>query len=429
MQIRKYLNGELSTRDMHKLERRALDDPFLMDALEGFEQLDGDQQTNLTDLNNRLKQRVVKRENRIIPWVRLSAAASILIILGAGIWFFTSRRQSVKKELVAQDIKVEKKELPAISAPGTTGALIPEKNSGIAKINTPSRPKAYSSGKMTDSSIVQQLPMTDDESSGVNDKSAAGAEPASSSSHDPYDGLYKPQKDSVATNELIVKEMAERKKANTAKMGEPSIKQKHQAATQTLVQSKVEGVSVTPDDSMTITGIVRGSDGVPITGATVKVVGRSFGAVTDVNGRFVLPDVSTDQMLSVNYIGYSPKKLKVDKDSMSINLEPVDNSLAEVVVVQNKSKDAAPTDAHPRDGWKNFDDYLKTNAQSPDGKSGKVKISFSVAANGSLGQFKIVKSLSDAADKKAIDLLSNGPAWAGGTDGKSKGITVSIKFH
>ena len=41
LQIRKYLNGELNTRAMHELERRALDDPFLADSLEGFEQTPG----------------------------------------------------------------------------------------------------------------------------------------------------------------------------------------------------------------------------------------------------------------------------------------------------------------------------------------------------------------------------------------------------
>jgi TonB family protein len=76
-----------------------------------------------------------------------------------------------------------------------------------------------------------------------------------------------------------------------------------------------------------------------------------------------------------------------------------------------------------------LDDYLKKNAQSPDGKTGKVKVSFVVAADGSLSQFKIVKSLSDDADKKAISLISGGPAWVGGTDGKPKEITVSVKFH
>ena len=46
-QIRKYLNGELNATAMHQLEQDALDDPFLMDALEGYEVNGKDQQANL----------------------------------------------------------------------------------------------------------------------------------------------------------------------------------------------------------------------------------------------------------------------------------------------------------------------------------------------------------------------------------------------
>ena len=36
--IQKYLKGELSAREMHELEKAALEDPFLADALEGIGQ-------------------------------------------------------------------------------------------------------------------------------------------------------------------------------------------------------------------------------------------------------------------------------------------------------------------------------------------------------------------------------------------------------
>ncbi|MBT1686614.1 hypothetical protein [Dawidia soli] len=37
--IERYLNGELSPAEMHALEKKALYDPFLADALEGAAQL------------------------------------------------------------------------------------------------------------------------------------------------------------------------------------------------------------------------------------------------------------------------------------------------------------------------------------------------------------------------------------------------------
>ena len=432
MQIRKYLNGELNARAMHELERRALDDPFLMDALEGFEQAPGNQEANLGDLNIRLHQRTAKKERRIIPWVPLSAAASILIVLGAGIWFFASRQDSEKAKLVARDVIPENKKQPAASTPAVaTDApkqeervspaktdnpkLIADNNNGYKKADTAKR--ALKEVSLAKAKV--NPPASADISVAQENKSPVLAEP--SSAYDKSTGYYSPKKDSVAANEMLVSDIAKKKKANAT-----AFKPKSTASTQTLVQSKVDGVLVIPDDSRTVTGTVMGTDGTPITGATVKVAGRNFGAVTDVNGKFVLPDVAKGQTLSVNYIGYSAKKVKADKDSMSISLNPTSSSLAEVVVTRESTKNE---DAHPRDGWNSFEDYLKKNAQSSDGKTGKVKVSFVVATDGSLSQFKIVKSLSDDADKKAISLISGGPAWAGGTDGKPKEVIVSVKFH
>jgi cytoskeletal protein RodZ len=437
LQIRKYLNGELNARAMHELERRALDDPFLMDALEGFKHISGDQDANLAQLTDRLNRRAGKREGRIIPWISLSAAASILIILGAGIWFFTRKQDSEKaKSVVAQNVVAEKKEHPAVLAPAiNTDTSKQQKSVGIAKIGNskiiPDNNKKKDKKSDQANGVLRELSVA---KAKVNPQASANIsafgdnKPPLSSEPVGYDkstGYYTPKKDSVTPNEMLVRDIAKNKKENIAFNPRPA------ASTQTLVQSSVNGVSVIPDDSRTVTGMVIGNDGVPITGATVKVLGRNFGAVTDVNGKFVLPDVAKGQILSVNYIGYSAKKIKADKDSMSISLDPVNSSLAEVVVThENAKKDGTKTeDAHPSDGWNTFDDYLKKNAQSSDGKTGKVKVSFVVAADGSLNQFKITKSLSDAADKKAISLVSGGPAWTGGTDNKPKGVTITVKFH
>jgi outer membrane biosynthesis protein TonB len=429
LQISKYLKGELDARAMHQLERRALDDPFLADAIEGFEQAKADQKANLDDLSDRLHQRIAQKERRIIPWVPLSIAASILIIIGAGIWFL-SGRQPEKTALMAQDIKVEKKQKDTIAASAPIAAVTPKKSDTPIK---PTQPVAKSYAKpnvvgSTQKAVVKEA-----------DKEVVMAEPPANSDEKAAE-LYKPKKDSVATNELIVGAM-EQKKAASVNSDQLVYKAKQQPATaeETLLKSRADGVSATPADGTgrTITGMVIGSDDrQPIVGATVKVMGRPFGVVTNAEGKFSLQDVGGDQTLSVNYIGYSQKRVKVsNKDSLSISLEPAGSSLNEVVVTgydtkKNNDGEAADiVDAHPKDGWHSYNQYLKQSATSPDGKTGKVKVSFIVAANGSLSQFKVIKSLSDTADKKAIDLITNGPVWTGSTDGRAKEVKVSISFH
>lgn len=96
--------------------------------------------------------------------------------------------------------------------------------------------------------------------------------------------------------------------------------------------------------------------------------------------------------------------------------------------VNNTSTESNKT-AHPQIGWSDFGKYVNDNAISPDGKTGEVKLSFVVNANGSLSGFKIDKSLSDAADKAAIDLVKTGPSWAYVANNQSKEVTLNINFH
>ena len=416
---------------MHELERRALDDPFLADALEGFEQTPGNQEANLAELTNRLHQRTEKKTRKIIPWIPLSAAASIIVVLGAGIWFFMNRNSEPEtKRVVAQYVAPEKKEAPAVSNPTITAdTLRAEKNKAIVqtqaqKVTADHEVEAKQNATMqADKVELKEAPPV------ISDLSVAKAAPTvaqpSPNADKGYEyGYMSPKKDSLGANDILVGDITKKKAGNPS-----AFKPKSLPPTPTLLQSRAEGVSVNPNDNYTVTGTVVGDGGLPLTGATVKVQGRNFGAITDVNGRFTLQDVPKGQTISVNYIGYSGKKVKADQDSMRISLEPTGNALAEVVVVKETENNTSAQEAHPHDGWKSFNDYLEKNAQSPDGKTGKVKISFTVAPNGSLSQFKVVKNLSDDADKQAISLISTGPPWVGNADGKPKEVTVTVKFR
>jgi cytoskeletal protein RodZ len=425
-QIKKYLSGELSARAMHQLERRALDDPFLMDALAGFEQGAPDQQANLDELALRLQQRTSPDERRIIPWGPLSIAASILIAIGAGIWYFSAPQQPLSARQSAQTDTVKKRAQPVLSTPSALSAATGQNAAPGNRLPLIARrypAKGYhksidtSSGPALAANIASQY-------------APAVDEPVGNANPQPLEmTLYKPRPDSVSASEMIVSGTGQ-KISPGDKAGAGAIAQKN-VPNEVALQSRAEGLSVTPDNNRTVTGTVMGDDGQPITGATVKIAGRPFGTITNAAGKFSLAEVPAGQTLSVNYIGYHSKKVKLgSQDSLTINLEPSAGALAEVAVV-NKGQDSltAAGHAHPAAGWSSYKEYLKKNAVSPDGAAGLVGLTFLVGADGSLSQFRISKSLSDAADNKAIDLVKNGPLWSAGSDGKSKEVKLSIDFH
>jgi hypothetical protein len=86
--IEKYWKGKLSAAEMHTMEKAAMDDPFLADALEGYKNI------NLADAGlDSLKQKLDKRVGAVVPisnlkrkrftWV--GVAAAIIIIVGTGL--------------------------------------------------------------------------------------------------------------------------------------------------------------------------------------------------------------------------------------------------------------------------------------------------------------------------------------------------------
>ena len=84
-------------------------------------------------------------------------------------------------------------------------------------------------------------------------------------------------------------------------------------------------------------------------------------------------------------------------------------------------------EAHPKAGWNAFEKYISALAISPDAKTGKVQLTFTVNPNGSVCDFKIAKGLTDVANQKAIELVKDGPNWAG--NDQPKQVTVTVKFH
>jgi len=83
----------------------------------------------------------------------------------------------------------------------------------------------------------------------------------------------------------------------------------------------------------TVSGtVVSADDGEPIIGASIRLVGTNFGAVTDVNGKFTLTPREGHNKIEVTYIGYESQTLTL-KPNMRIELKSDQKSLDEVIVV------------------------------------------------------------------------------------------------
>jgi len=115
-------------------------------------------------------------------------------------------------------------------------------------------------------------------------------------------------------------------------------------------------------------------------------------------------------------------------DTVKSEATPIDEMIVMGMASQGNATDVSSKIAHPKIGWANFETYLRDGATSPDKKTGLVKVSFLVHEDGSCTDFKVVNSLSKAADRSAIKLIKDGPAWIGANNSEAKETTVTVNF-
>lgn len=83
-----------------------------------------------------------------------------------------------------------------------------------------------------------------------------------------------------------------------------------------------------------ISGSVTDSNGEPLIGVSVMIKGTTQGVVTDLDGKFTMPQVTPQTVLQFSYIGYETQTVKVgNQTSMSVVLRDNNAALDEVVVI------------------------------------------------------------------------------------------------
>jgi len=501
-QIKKYLEGKLDARSMYDLERRAQDDPFLLDALEGYENADKPQDENLKDLSNRLKERTEKKESRVIAMRFIAIAASVLLVLFAGLLWFMMQRPSHQPQIAKVQVSPAKKTADTVLP-------LPNKNTEVTTLKE-AAPKSAAHYKYSPISKQNTIDNAHADAN-VTEPVASGDKIAEQTT--PAAETFKSKaKDSTPLNEAVVMDYSAQQltgkvagvtttpgknitgmvrdangplggalitvngtpiSALTNSQGYFTLHEVPYKATLDITYSGYDAkhIMIKKQDSLIIAlqpannaladvvttaygtqrktafvgnssaanarnvagkpikGLIKDEAGQPLPGVTIKIKGTSIGTVTDMNGKFALPYSAIGSVLEIAYIGYESKQIVAKKtDSLIVALQPTGNSLAEVVVT-GPGSEPQQLFARPAGGWDDFNKYVKESAISPDGKTGTVKVSFTVNPDNSLSDFKVLKGISVKTDTAAVELIRNGPEWLRNSNHKPEKVKVRIKFE
>lgn len=503
--IEKYLNGELDARAMHELERQALDDPFLADALEGYAQKQGSSVAHLQELNRRLQQRIQPESKRLGLLTKLSMAATVLIFVSIGSWYWLFNQPSASVEDTPTADKTEVVKTPPVTTIKPNPQIVQPELKPAAPRLVATKPRLKNkrvkanllADVRADSSNAALARLVELKFDSVNNTSPDRANLVAANNKVKqkakenlgrqldevvvvgYGTQHKQSiTGSVATVEpqsiqsalvgrvagIAVSPAGRKNKPGSSKSiqirGISSINKDRQPLfiVDGKVVDKINGinpdniasVNVLKDSSAaaiygsratngviiiktktigTVKGqVISADDQSPLPGVTVKIKGTNKAVQTNADGKFTI-DADKNAELVFAYIGYNTREKKVKgTDSLKISLTANSGALSEVVVARTEHETEKDLNAHPINGWKDFNNYLKEEAQSPDGKTGVVRVSFTVNSNNTISDIKIIKSLSAGADAKAVELIKDYQGWAANADGTAEKVKIRIRF-
>lgn len=404
--LKRYNAGEMTSQEMHRVEKILLEQPFYADATEGFSEIKKDKvsvETNLTDLKARLGNRINHTAHKPIPvftisriWKPVSIAAALILVF-AGTYYLIDDRQKtpdtavmMKSEAAADNLSesaasapIAKEDNTALSKPGSTPRLAEK--------------QAYQNSNQAQAVVVydEDLPVLVDTLSSIisnpkeSDKLATEVPPPAP----------------VASAPIAVE-----KKTVADRDDEARIESKSKALGGA---GRLAGAA--------ISGTVVDDDNAPMKDVTVNIKGKADGIKTDEEGRFSLRDARRGDIIVFNSrimpqmeVPFNNLPNKIIYSEHNINLpskskvpagSPSDVMFEKVV-----------TDAKPEFGWDAMEVYLNENTKRPPRAvqaniQGRVIVNFIVNEKGELSDFTIVKSLGYGCDEEAIRIIKNGPKW------------------
>lgn len=384
----RYYAGKMSVAEMHALEKAAMDDPFLGDALEGYRHT-ADPENDLSAIQLLLEKRTEAKppDNKInkagFGWLKIAAA---VLALGFAGYFLLKDDESSKPELATLDRK-----LPAEQV--QNGLAV----DSLSKANAPAT-------AMTDSvpGVGTEKPL-----------SQAYINPANP------EALSKIP-DRKENNKDIASDAATTPPVYAAEEKAAELDYKTEAAKENIA---FERDKVRYGNQM-VTGQIVNEKGEPVPFATVQ--NKVSTVSSDAEGKFKLPVTDSLSVASVTATGYDSKMMYNinPKQQQTVVLNSNQQQLNEVVVSSSavaKKKNLTKSVTNiavnaPVNGWAQFNNYIALNKQNCTDENGTalkgvVELSFKVNKAGKPVKVRVEKSLSASCDKEAIRLLTNGPAW------------------
>ena len=400
--IQRYHSGKMSVEEMNELERSALEDSLLSDAIDGYENKDNID-NDLTFLREKINNRGSKKNSTPIRklYTSLSIAASLLIVFSIA-YFLMNKADHKQQQLSSNDIKPTQNISPVLQESTPRVQLTNADSSSSFAKNDYNNNNNKSLKKNADeisfdfsakeaqelaSILKSEKPKTTSKFIERTEIQANAKAPAlvSVTQHQ-----LSPTLGTEATEAIA--------QADETKFGLDSKKE-------SKANLNAGSYNLISTDSINNYAIVKNDEVAAVTVSKAKAAIPAAANMIN-NGDM--------QMQEVVVSGYSNSR----KKSLNASVQKV------------SAKDLKNTERQTDDDKTAFDNYVKTHKTTCIDNAGNeihgtVTLRFNIDKNGRPEKIKIDQSLNSACDNQAIELLNNGPNWNGS---KKKKAFVNITF-
>ncbi len=473
--IEKYHKGLLSNKEMHDLEKAAMDDPFLADALEGYAIASVNAGNDIAELKKRLE---VKTEGAKVVMMNtvprnsfrmLRAAILVAFVAGASLLIYQFGFNKKSGEIAqaetkkTDDGKINDTAKSTATNPGGTTSTPASETKPVDSKDEPATKKTPAiitdnetapgggvrNGVISEQPVVTGKLTTDD---GVINK----PQPVQSVVTAPAKGadekvdFYKVSDKAAEKKEVSREEAGNKNKLKTGGRQETDNDAIKDQTTQQNNRSVTASRKATEQGYYRnqATNVFRGqvtdadNNGVPFANVT-NVQDNNAGTYTDARGNFNLTYPDSVLTVQVRSVGFENTNVQLRNNVVNNQVVMQDDrrNLSEVVVSNQKPNAAARNrdanmkleEPEPADGWDKYGTYIANNLEVPEDLknkqtgAGAVEISFEVNKNGDPTNIKVEKSLCNTCDKEAIRLVKEGPKWKRSAAKKGR-TTVTVSF-
>jgi TonB family protein len=370
-----------------------------------------------------LKNRVGEGQQEVYPlWKRVpvyARAASVLLFLGIGVYFFTKNNALESAEKVAKIEPSEAKKTPPII---TENEPIAQEDKVVSKQKMKTEMDKIQAEKK-DFAVKESVAqggnygeVKKDEDIAVADKTEAKTEseiaqkPELSVAYEAPPAPAPPAPKSAAPAGVMRnEEVYTRNRAKTTNSEPRASNIEHQSSNIVILDEDsnkpVPNVSIISED---------------------KTLGK-----TDENGRFNLENIRLGNKLNLIAPNFENTEIMINKTSSDMFYIRPKSELIFIDLKRNKTWKYNPSE-HPAQPSVSPDEYLEYSQKSLKKSKqalenqivGTVEVEFRVNKKGELSDFRIMKSLGYGCDEEAIRLIREGPKWlpkiSGGMTGRQR---------